>query len=229
MRIAMISATLLITLPLAGCGGPATHDGAVATADQPVTAMGATMRVNANPAAPSAAYFTLVGGARDTVLTGASSPDLERAELHEAMVSGGMASMAPLARLPIPAGENVIFRTGGRHVMLFGMSDAARAAGQLMLTLTFADSPPVEVMLVFPEAPQASTPPPQAATASPPVAAPASTPVAAPPATASTSRRTVPVAPLAVPPEAAPAPAATPAPAAPAPDPHAGHDMHTGH
>lgn len=221
MRIAMLTAALLTALPLAACGGPATSGGEVAGAEQPVTAMGATVRLNANPAAPSAAYFTLVGGARDATLTGASSPDLARAELHEAMVSGGMASMAPIERLVIPAGENVVFRTGGRHVMLFGISDAARAAGQLMLTLTFADGPPVEVMLVMPEAPAASD-----ATAT----------AAAPAPAAATPARSVPIAPLAVPPAAVPAPATAPAaaPATPpapaaAPDPHAGHAMPMDH
>jgi periplasmic copper chaperone A len=104
-----------------------------------------SIRLNPNAAAPSAAYFTLTGGAMAQVLTGVSSPDLERAELHESKMEGGMMTMAAMPEVAVPAGGTVIFRQGGKHVMLFGISDAARAAGQLTLTLAFKDGQTVPV------------------------------------------------------------------------------------
>lgn len=108
-----------------------------------------SIRLNPNAAAPSAAYFTLTGGSTAQVLTGLISPEIERAELHESKMEGGMMSMAAMPEVAVPAGGTVIFRQGGKHVMLFGISDAARAAGKVTLTLTFKDgqSVPVEVPL----------------------------------------------------------------------------------
>lgn len=131
-----------------------------------VTATGATVRFNPNALAPSAAYFTLTGGASDAVLIGASSPDLERAELHESRMDGGMMTMVPIARLPIPAGGQVVFRQGGKHVMLFGISEAARTRGNLTLTLDFADGPDQSVVLAFP--PQTDAAPAPTTPAAPP-------------------------------------------------------------
>ena len=128
-----------------------------ASSSETVTATGATVRFNPNPDAPSAAYFTLNGGASDAVLIGASSPDLERAEMHESRMDGGMMVMEPIARLPIPAGGQVVFRQGGKHVMLFGISEAARTRGNLTLNLDFADGPDQSVVLAFP--PQAAAAP----------------------------------------------------------------------
>lgn len=207
---------LAVMLPLAACNSAAPTAGDAAATTQAVTAMGATMRLNPNADAPSAAYFTLTGGAVDATLTGAASTDLDRAELHESRMVDGMMSMSPIERLLIPAGGEVVFRQGGRHVMLFGLSDAARAAGTFTLTLTFADHPPVDVMIALPDAPQATATTPSPAAADPMAsAAPANT----------ASQRTVPIAPLAVPPVDAPAPA--PATATDAPS--MNHDEHAGH
>ncbi len=109
-----------------------------------------SVRLNANPAAPSAAYFTLTGGRDDQVLTSVSSPQIERAELHESKMESGMMSMAALTEVPVPADGTVEFRQGGKHVMLFGISDAARAAGRLTLTLAFRDGQTLPVEVRFP-------------------------------------------------------------------------------
>ncbi len=156
-RAALLFGALCL-LPLAACsGGGGSADGDDdARASRPrvvagenVAALGATVRLNANPEAPSAAYFTLIGGARDAVLTGASSPDLARAEMHETRTEGGVTTMAPLARLAVPAGAEVVFRQGGKHVMLFGISEAARARGTMTLMLSFEGNPPLEVTLAL--------------------------------------------------------------------------------
>lgn len=108
-----------------------------------------SIRLNPNAAAPSAAYFTLTGGSTAQVLTGVTSPEIERAELHESKMEGGMMSMAAMPEVAVPAGGTVIFRQGGKHVMLFGISEAARTAGKVTLTLMFKDGQtvPVEVPL----------------------------------------------------------------------------------
>ena len=189
MKAALALFTTLSALTLVACDDKATSSDTAAPASQYVTATGATVRFNPNPAAPSAAYFTLTGGASDAVLIGASSPDLERAELHESRIDGSMMTMEPIAQLPIPAGTQVVFRQGGKHVMLFGISNAARTRGNLALNLDFADGPDQSVVLAFPpqaaEAPAPAAPPAHVAPAPRPPVIAASAPAAPPtPATA---------------------------------------------
>ena len=87
------------------------------------------------------AYFTLVNeGDSKVVLTGVSSSQFDRAEMHETVVNDdGQASMQPMEQVAIPAGETVEFRSGGRHVMLFSPSQAYAAGDQVELILACGD------------------------------------------------------------------------------------------
>jgi hypothetical protein len=132
-------------LALAACGKPqdtaTSADNAAAPAPTTTGALAianASLRLNPNSAAPSAAYFTLTGGTTADTLTAVSSPDAGRVEMHESKMEGGMMTMAPLASIAVPAGGTVEFRQGGKHVMLFDVSAAARTAGKIKLVLTFA-------------------------------------------------------------------------------------------
>ena len=102
-----------------------------------VTAANAWIRLAAVPANPSAGYFTLTGGAKDATLTGVSSPAATRSEMHESMKSGEMMSMASVTSVALPAGGQVAFAPGGKHVMLYSLK--ATAGGSVPLTFTFAD------------------------------------------------------------------------------------------
>ncbi len=133
--------TLLAALFLGGCSP--------AAAPTHISAQGASVRVNPNPNAPWAAYFTLKGGGETLTITGIAVDGAARAELHESRMEGGVANMAALARISIPAGEDVIFRPGGKHVMLFDVTPAARAAGQMTLTLSFDDGSTLPIILAF--------------------------------------------------------------------------------
>ena len=199
-RFAPVAAAfLLVPLALSGCKVPAEEPGG-----KYVAATGATVRTNPNADAPWAAYFTLTGGAEDRVVTGVSVEGAERAELHESRKDGGLMTMVPLARIPVPAHGHVIFRQGGKHVMLFGVTSAARAAGRMTLTLSLDDGSNVIVELAFP--PEAAANAANAAPAASAAAAPTPAPAAAPATT----------------------PAAVAPPPAPADD-HGGHDEHSGH
>jgi copper(I)-binding protein len=133
------------SLSLAACGGPDSAEQMRAN----FGVRGATLRLNPNPAAPSAAYFTLAAGHEARILTGASSVDVERIEMHENMQSGGMASMSPIDRLTVPADGEVVFAPGGKHLMLFGIKPAALAAGRLTIDLTFGDGSTLPVAYAF--------------------------------------------------------------------------------
>ena len=132
-------------LALAACGKPqdtaTSADNAAAPAPTATGALAianASLRLNPNSAAPSAAYFTLTGGATPDTPTGGGAPDAGRAGKPGSQMEGGMMTMAPLSSIAVPAGGTVEFRQGGKHVMLFDVSAAARTAGKIKLVLTFA-------------------------------------------------------------------------------------------
>ena len=98
----------------------------------------AWIRLAAVPGNPSAAYFTLRGGAKDETLTGVAAPQAVRAEMHESMAKDGMTAMTPLKLVVVRAGGEVAFAPGGKHVMLYGLKADGRAGGTTPLTFTFA-------------------------------------------------------------------------------------------
>lgn len=105
----------------------------------PLYADQAWVRASSDPARPSAAYFTIHGGPRDAVLAKVASDGASRVEMHDNVMQGGMMKMVPLPQLTVPAGGEIAFAPGGKHVMLWDVNPAALKAGKLPLTLIFAD------------------------------------------------------------------------------------------
>lgn len=148
--VAIVAASALF---LSACGGQpeASAPEADTTAEAGPVALAvanASLRLNPNAAAPSAAYFTLSGGATDDTLASVSSPDAARTEMHESKMEGGLMTMAAITSIPVAAGATVEFRQGGKHIMLFDISEAARSAGKVKLVLTFASGATLETEAV---------------------------------------------------------------------------------
>ncbi|GAA0320872.1 copper chaperone PCu(A)C [Sphingomonas oligophenolica] len=93
---------------------------------------------------PAAAYFTLHGGETDATLISVSSDVAIRTELHESMQAGSMSSMKPLDHLAVPAGSKIVFKPGGKHVMLFDVNPIIVPGRTLPLLFTFADGLRIE-------------------------------------------------------------------------------------
>jgi copper(I)-binding protein len=124
---------ILAMLPLGAC-----HQNASQT--QGLEVEDAWIRLAPVPSNPSAAYFTIRGGATEEQLTGVTSPQAARAEMHETMSGDhGMATMAPIKQVAVPAGGTLVFAPSGRHVMLFGLDPAATAGREVRLDFAFAD------------------------------------------------------------------------------------------
>ena len=105
---------------------------------QDVTVDHAWVRLAAVPTNPSAAYFKVHGGPKDETLTSVSTGAAIRSEMHENMTKSGMMSMAPVKLVAVRAGGDVAFAPGGKHVMLFGLSDAVKPGAKVPMTFTFA-------------------------------------------------------------------------------------------
>jgi copper(I)-binding protein len=114
---------------------------ALASCSQPkeLSVDGAWVRLGAVSGRPAAAYFTVHGGPSPATLISVTTDVAIKSEMHETMDKGGMSTMAPLARVEIPANTDVAFAPGGRHVMLFDMNSGIKPADRVTLTFAFAD------------------------------------------------------------------------------------------
>lgn len=113
---------------VAACGGPAKEE---------ATAPAATVRLAAVPGRPAAGYFTLRIEGDKGALVSVRSPQAGRIEMHETMQRGTMASMRPIARIPVRDGETLAFIPGGRHLMLYDLARTVEAGGGMSLIFTF--------------------------------------------------------------------------------------------
>lgn len=106
----------------------------------------AWVRMAAVPDSPSAGYFTIHGGPQDVQLLSVSSPVAIRTEMHETMTGmQGMAAMKPITSVAVPAGEDVAFAPGGRHVMLWGINPGIAPPKTLTLIFTFSNGERLQV------------------------------------------------------------------------------------
>ena len=94
----------------------------------------------------TAAYFVLKnqGRAPDRLL-GASCACAAKVELHQHVMKGAVASMAPVASVVVPAGGQVAFAPGGHHAMLTGLKRPLEAGTMVELTLRFERAGAVKV------------------------------------------------------------------------------------
>ena len=87
---------------------------------------------------PAAGYFELKGGTADDKLVRIDSAVVDKIELHQNGISGGMMTMTPIAEVAIPAGGKVEFSPEGNHAMLYGVNAAIKPGTAIPLLFHFA-------------------------------------------------------------------------------------------
>lgn len=97
------------------------------------------------PGRPAAAYFTIEGAAKDDRLVRIDSAVVEKIELHESIMSGGVMTMRQLADVPVPAGAKIAFAPGGSHAMLFNVDARITPGTAIPMLFSFASGAKVEV------------------------------------------------------------------------------------
>lgn len=122
------AASAAALLALSACGDP-----------NPLYVDGGYVRLNANPSGPSAAYFTIHGGASPVVLRDITTDAAVRLEMHESKMQNGVASMEEIDTVDVPAGEKIAFAPGGKHIMLWQINPQAVAAGKMTFTFIFSN------------------------------------------------------------------------------------------
>ena len=95
----------------------------------------------------SAGYFEITNhGHHDDRLIAASSPVSESVEIHTHNEEDGVMKMRRVEGVDLPAGQSVVFKPGGYHLMFFG---TALKEGQtdVSVTLTYETAPPVTIIV----------------------------------------------------------------------------------
>lgn len=133
----ILAAALVLTLPLPALS----HDyraGTLSIAHPTIP--------EAPPAARSAAgYLSITNEGDEADFLVAVESELPSASVHRSQVLDGIATMSPVDRVEIPAGETVTLEPGGLHVMFMRLDVPLAAEGGLSATLFFERAGPVEV------------------------------------------------------------------------------------
>ena len=123
------------SLLLAGCHSPASEP----------KVREAWVRLPAVPGQPAAAYFTIQGGRGDKKLVRMESALAARTEMHASMKGmDGMATMAPLDHVDVPAGGTVQFKPGANHAMLIGLDPVVKPGTAVPIRFGFSDGTTAE-------------------------------------------------------------------------------------
>jgi copper(I)-binding protein len=93
-------------------------------------------RATPGKAENGAAYLTIQSPTSDRLVS-VSSPLAKKVEVHTMTMAGMVMQMRPLAALDIPAGQPVILKPRGEHIMLIGLTQPLREGQSFPLTLTF--------------------------------------------------------------------------------------------
>ncbi|MEM8744131.1 MAG: copper chaperone PCu(A)C [Pseudomonadota bacterium] len=98
------------------------------------------------PDRPSAGYMKIqnTGGTADAIVS-ASSPDAERIELHTHLMENGVMKMRPVEKIEVPANGSAELKSGGLHLMIFGVKKPLKDGEALPITVVFEKAGPVEM------------------------------------------------------------------------------------
>ena len=133
MKPFALAAFAAATLSLTGCGENL-------GAGQPLNVVSGHIVMGATPDRPSVGYFRVEGGPRDVELVAVTSDLAQRVEMHESVRENGMATMKPLLRAAVPAKGELVFKQGGKHLMIWGINGAAVRAGKLPMAFVFTNN-----------------------------------------------------------------------------------------
>ncbi len=97
----------------------------------------------------SAAFMTIENNTgTQTALISVASDSIGTVELHAMEHTDGVMTMRQVEKIDIPANSDVELKSGGLHLMLFGIQKPLEAGEKIPLRLTFQDGSVVEVEAV---------------------------------------------------------------------------------
>ena len=94
-----------------------------------------------------AAFMTISNNTKHTVqINSASGADFTMIEIHRTMLHEDMAQMIKQSSLRIEAGESLVLKPGGYHLMLMKPKRPLRAGDKVNLQLHFASGETIDVI-----------------------------------------------------------------------------------
>lgn len=138
-------AIALATLALAACGSHQQPSGkpnsapAMAAPAQGISVSDGRLVLPAVHGNPGAVYFTVHNDTDGTAtLDGAEVDGAKMAMLHQSSMVDGHTDMQQMGATDVPAGGQLVFVPGGRHVMAMNLDDTLKPGGTTNVTLSFA-------------------------------------------------------------------------------------------
>ena len=107
-----------------------------------------------------AAYLTLKNSGKEAdTLKSVSSPDAEKAEIHEHIHdAGGVMRMRPVeGGVTVPPGGTISFEPGAYHLMLIGLKHNLEEGHSIPLKLSFAHAGDIDVEVKIEKKPETGT------------------------------------------------------------------------
>lgn len=103
-------------------------------------------RATPGGAQTAAAYMTLMNkGAGADRLLAVATPVAKTAALHKTENRNGVMQMLPVEGVDLPPGSQAVFKPGGYHIMLMGLTHPLAEGQSFPLTLTFAKAGEITV------------------------------------------------------------------------------------
>jgi len=95
-----------------------------------------------------AGYMTISNQTpEDILISGISSPDFDRVEIHETRIENNVVRMIKQEHLVIEAGKSVRLAPGAMHLMFIEPVNPLHAGDQTKLTITFSDGTEMQDVL----------------------------------------------------------------------------------
>ena len=136
-RHSFVGAGLVAAALLAGCEKDRTPR---------VKAEDAWVRLPAVKGEAAAGYFSLEANIEGMTLTGITSHQARRIEMHETSEDkNGVSKMKPMKTAEFPSRGALKFEPGGKHAMIFGLDSSLKPGDKVSLTFAFDMTPPVTV------------------------------------------------------------------------------------
>ena len=133
MKPFAILALAATALTLTGCG-----ENLVGA--KPLNVVSGHIVMGATPDRPAVGYFRVQGGPQPVQLVAVTADLAQRVEMHESVRENGVATMKPLLRADVPAKGELVFKQGGKHLMIWGINGAAVRAGKLPMAFVFTNN-----------------------------------------------------------------------------------------
>ncbi len=111
--------------------------------------------MGATPDRPAVGYFRVEGGPRAVELVAVTADLAQRVEMHESVKENGVVTMKPLLRAAVPAKGELVFKQGGKHLMIWNINGAAVRAGKLPMAFVFTNNNNERILFDMPIRPAA--------------------------------------------------------------------------